>query len=144
MLTSAALPTQQHVDRLAEESAATLHTSTVGGVSEQPPTGGNTSQSDVGVTASLHRWWLSWAEWLGSLGQFGGFDFQGSPFRQHEDPAMACCKKEAKVERVFGTKLAKMQDADLGEGGVSSSAHHNLERTQIDSINVGFFRYLKS
>eukprot|EP00035_Acanthoeca_spectabilis_P021037 m.435974 g.435974 ORF g.435974 m.435974 type:complete len:223 (-) comp17921_c0_seq1:37-705(-) len=31
---------------------------------------------------------------------------------------MACCKKEAKVERVFGTKLAKMQDADLGEGGV--------------------------
>eukprot|EP00037_Helgoeca_nana_P012607 m.115092 g.115092 ORF g.115092 m.115092 type:complete len:223 (+) comp21540_c0_seq1:340-1008(+) len=31
---------------------------------------------------------------------------------------MMCCKKEAKVERVFNTKLAKMNPADLGEGGV--------------------------
>mmetsp|Transcript_110487 Transcript_110487/g.155060 ORF Transcript_110487/g.155060 Transcript_110487/m.155060 type:complete len:223 (+) Transcript_110487:313-981(+) len=31
---------------------------------------------------------------------------------------MACCKKEPKIERVFGTKISKMQEADLGEGGV--------------------------
>jgi hypothetical protein len=80
-----------------------------------PPTGGGGGGiwGDAGVTA--RRWFDTAADWVASL--YFGVGPQATATTHTND--MMCCKKEAKVERVFGTKLAKMNPADLGEGGVS-------------------------